>query len=1288
MGIKYKNKLVIFVSILALLVPTLTLLFPNSANAASYSDLSAADKARSYTYYRAMAVECMSGIKNEIKADANYDGLKTDPANGYWYGTGDSKNPDRKGDWYSGDAKNEGDVTPKNASSTGTLGCTEITKTALANYWGGVSPADFLKALKYKWNGTDKWVFEGDASKKSEYLKAFLTSQKVSMDYTPAVEYFVNYNAFINSNFCDAKDNGVYGGLSDSMKSRYGTYNTGYNAYEDTVYKKVTISGKAGAEEHGYTYTLGDYRRADSSYLLYTDNYKTCDDMAANITKTAAAYFDQVATDTCIKAKGYNGKALNACKDGLKNASSERAPIYCNKYSDPSEKEACEVGIGLVTSVPEIDAGKTDQTGDDETGTSCVVDGIGWMVCPLLNALGGLSDAMFAWLDSVLRLQPLSVNMSDPQNTQFSAWESIRNIANVVLVIAFIIIIFSQLTGMGVTNYGVKKTLPRLIIVALAINTSFYLMAIAVDVTNILGVGLHQIFLALLPDNSAGLDVANVIGSFVTGSAIVVGGATIAIASAGFSLSTLALMALPVIAVAMLALFAAVATLFVRNALIIILIVISPLAFAAYLLPNTQGLFTKWRKLFISMLMLFPMAAVLFGASKFASYIIVADKQPLSVLAAIFLMAAPLGMLPWLARSSGGIVGNIGGKLAGLASKARNPINKSMEGHIEKSRAASLAGQRNMFGFKQRAGKTNIAQRMNNRRMSREAETGNLKGAAEENYRDMALSGTGGGKNGKAAARAQAALHGQQEHTTRKGMNDAKAQEMHTARINQAGSPMAAMDTATREAKLATARNEAQTQARFDQHVQGSASLTRTEQATRRAQEVSKTVKAEQDHAFEQLKSTDATLLGLQDRQADAQLKTEGLAAQQATRTAQRQQAVPGLLDVRLATEANKKETAALDQQVTEKVAAAGTTEGAADLIASGVSAATVQQIQNAHETQADSQLRTTAYTEQATTETQDRQQADTDLLNTRLKTEASKKERGVLDQQVTQMVAEAGTTEGGKNLVSAGVDQATVDSLRTSQVTSSIASSATTSAQNVQQQEYADTLMSSPTLTQLAGGIDPRGESRVKAGAKAVLTDASNKAIAAEKSTMTRMVTGNGLAPFPDPNSLWAIVRDQNASVERRAAAAGQIMKTGADQEIHNLLDYIGDASIDPNISVDDRAFIQQQISDDMGGRKPTSIGAGDAAALSTGTYSGTFNSKVVGRIQAGKISGEGLANTSSDELDRMITVLQNGGIPAGDPAALALRDQIDEYLMSDMTKKPPKEISDRMRSIESLIR
>src|SRR5690606_20151629 len=48
---------------------------------------------------------------------------------------------------------------------------------------------------------------------------------------------------------------------------------------------------------------------------------------------------------------------------------------------------------------------------------------------------------------------------------------------------------------------------------------------------------------------------------------------------------------------------AAVVTVFVvlamRQALIILLIVISPLAFVAFLLPNTEGLFKKWYKLLI-----------------------------------------------------------------------------------------------------------------------------------------------------------------------------------------------------------------------------------------------------------------------------------------------------------------------------------------------------------------------------------------------------------------------------------------------------------------------------------------------------------------------------------------------------------------------------------------------------------------------------------------------------------------------------------------------------------------
>ena len=986
---------------------------------------------------------------------------------------------------------------------------------------------------------------------------------------------------------------------------------------------KLTACGNGRANAADVTYCAGSGITDRNSCFIGAGNPKDANGRTAG--------------ELCMDL--YSGKTaeLAACIQGAMHLADAS---YCNtNYPAPdslnasgnlptdtnkSKRDACAAGASLNVDGGGVVLSDSDAPEDpnaDTTATACVVDGIGWMVCPMLNALGGLGDAMYGWIDSVLRLQPLTVSNGDgTESSQFVAWQSIRNIANVLLVIAFLIIIFSQLTSMGVTNYGVKKTLPRLIIVALAINTSFYIMAIAVDLTNIIGVGLHSIFSTLAPDATAATMNANeIIGAFVTGTGTVaVAGTAVAIAAGtgALSLSTLALMALPVVGVAVLALLAAVATLFIRNALIVILIVISPLAFAAYLLPNTQSMFTKWRKLFVSMLVLFPMAALLFGGAKFAASVVVVSDQPLSALAAIFIMAAPLGMLPWLVKSSNSLLGNIGGKLGGLARRARNPLNKAVEGQVNKQREAYRAGQKTFFGRKQKEGKTNVAQRWNNRRMSREAEIGNLKGESEENWREMAISGTGGGKNGKAAARAQAALKGQQDHATLKGRNDARAQEMHTARINTPGSVIGQMDTEAREAKLATARNEAQTQARFDQRVQNSAALTNTQQATRRAEEVSKTVKAEQDHAFEQVKSTDATLLGLRDRQADAQLKTSALTERSAVETQRRQQADPGLLNIRLDTEASKKERGALEQDITRQVAEGATDVGGAELVGRQISAA---------------------------------------------------------DQAAMQSI---------------------VDRLKTAQVSSSVATSATTSAQNVQQQEHSTELMQNAALAVDAGGIDPRGESRVKAAANAVITDATNKAISAEKSTMTRAVAG--ARDGSDPDSLWSIVRDDTASVERRAAAAGQIMKTAGDGDIHELFEYVGDLS-EPTLDSTSRLFIQQQMSDDMGGRKPVSIGAADAAALGTGTYSGNFDSKVTGRLSAGKLSPENLYATSADELQRMVQVLSDPSFVAQDPngtppgtgaANLAeLKLQIENYKKSPSFKPASPEIAALIDQLEAEI-
>lgn len=702
MRAQYKNRLIFLVLTLALLVPTLTLLIPNSVSAAAYSELNAADKARSYTYYRAMAVECMSGIRNEIKADANYDGLKTDPANGYWYGEGDSANPDRKGGW-SGEAKFEGDVTPKSTSALGTIGCTEITKTALANYWGGATPAELLKALKYEWNGTDKWVFKGDGSKKSQYLKDFLTSKGVSMEYTPAVEYFVNYNAFINKNFCAAKDNGVYGGLSDSMKSRYGTYNTGYNPFEDNVYKKLTISGAAGTEEHGYTYALTDGKRADSAYLLYTDNYKTCDDMAANITKTASAYFDAVATDTC-KAKGYAGVILNACKDGMKNSATERAPIYCNKYTDASQKAACEVGIGLQAEVISASANNTDDSGADGEGrsSSCVVEGVGWIVCPITNFLAVIADASFGVIKNFL---VLNVQLFNTSSGTYIAWSSFRNIANVAFVIMFLFIIFSQLTGQGITNYGVKKTLPRLVIAAVLVNISFFVCQLAVDISQVAGVGIREI-LKSVPVGSGDVTAPSwgeLFGNILMGAGLAVAAAGAVVGGAavlGLSIS------LPVLLAALLAILMTLLILIGRQAGIVILIVLSPLAFVAYMLPNTEKWFKRWYQIFFTLLMVFPIVALLYGGGELASKIISsvaashdtpADMKFFLGITAMAVAAIPLIMTPTILKGAMNGLGSIGTKLSGFASKANSKVGNAANTNSRFGEAK--AGLKNRFAL-------------------------------------------------------------------------------------------------------------------------------------------------------------------------------------------------------------------------------------------------------------------------------------------------------------------------------------------------------------------------------------------------------------------------------------------------------------------------------------------------------------------------------------------------------------------------------------------------------------
>jgi hypothetical protein len=300
------------------------------------------------------------------------------------------------------------------------------------------------------------------------------------------------------------------------------------------------------------------------------------------------------------------------------------------------------------------------------TATSCDIDGVGWIVCPISTFLATGMDWIFDQLKAFMVYQPLTTT----NNSLYQAWTYARSIANVAFVIAFLVIIYSQLTSMGVSNYGIKKLLPRLIVAAVLVNISYWVCAAAVDLSNILGDSLQKVFIGLR-ESLTGTNPNDIGGwSSITGfvlaggtaAAATAAGVGIAIASTGASPAAAALLLLPMLLALVIAVLVALVVLAARQAVITLLIIVSPLAFVAYLLPNTDEWFTRWRKLFTTLLVFFPLFSLIFGGSQLAGFLIIQNTDQLNIiLLGMFVQVAPIVLTPMLIKLSGSLVGRIAG---------------------------------------------------------------------------------------------------------------------------------------------------------------------------------------------------------------------------------------------------------------------------------------------------------------------------------------------------------------------------------------------------------------------------------------------------------------------------------------------------------------------------------------------------------------------------------------------------------------------------------------------------
>lgn len=384
-----------------------------------------------------------------------------------------------------------------------------------------------------------------------------------------------------------------------------------------------------------------------------------------------------------------------------------------NPGSGPSESNPSALPIiGDLTGG--VGGGNSGEGGDVQS--SCNIEGVGWIVCPVVRFLAKITDGAMGFLEKNF----LKVEAKLLQGTTQTAWGAVRNIANVLFLIIFLIVIFSQLTGVGISNYGVKTMLPRLVVGAILVNLSFVICQLAVDLSNIVGNGVNDTLsgIATTIQDENLLTAATAAGGIGSGSnkwANLAGG-TLAVAGGGLILWASLGALIPMLLGAVLAALGILLMLAARKALIVMLTVISPLAFIAFLFPNksVNSLFDKWQKIFISLLTLYPIVAFVYSGSKLASNILTdvyvgtasdgteaLDAFNVGQIIAAGVSVLPLFLVPSMLKKSldglgkvGATIGGLSGKLQGGAKNAwgNSDLAKNMERNKATDRATVHGG--------------------------------------------------------------------------------------------------------------------------------------------------------------------------------------------------------------------------------------------------------------------------------------------------------------------------------------------------------------------------------------------------------------------------------------------------------------------------------------------------------------------------------------------------------------------------------------------------------------------
>ena len=299
----------------------------------------------------------------------------------------------------------------------------------------------------------------------------------------------------------------------------------------------------------------------------------------------------------------------------------------------------------------------TTNTNGDAKQSYCQENGgfLSWMLCPAIADGAATASGLLGSITALTNVHTSIIEQFSKQDSSiYKAWSAFRNIANIGFVIMLLVVVFSQVTNIGISNYNIKKILPKLIITAILVNFSYLIMGVLIDLSQIAGNGIGALIRSVAADSMDADASARAAATITTIAGIVTtaaGGA--GIAAAVVSGPALILPVVMFIVTSLISVFFGFIMLTIRQAAIIMVIVLAPLMMVLYALPNTSAITKKYISTIKALLMLYPMFIFATSAGALASSIIIGTStDPLMMIVGGLLNVLPYFAVPSMTSKS------------------------------------------------------------------------------------------------------------------------------------------------------------------------------------------------------------------------------------------------------------------------------------------------------------------------------------------------------------------------------------------------------------------------------------------------------------------------------------------------------------------------------------------------------------------------------------------------------------------------------------------------------------